>query len=52
MAASDASTVAEHTVVEHTAGTGPDSPAPAPRPRRPGRPRSGEADRAIIDAAL
>jgi AcrR family transcriptional regulator len=33
-------------------GTGPDSPAPAARPRRPGRPRSEQADRAIIDAAL
>ena len=47
MAASDA-----NTVVEQTAGTGPDSPGPAARPRRPGRPRSEEADRAIIDAAL
>ena len=34
------------------AGTGPGSPAPAARPRRPGRPRSEQADRAIIDAAL
>ena len=33
-------------------GTGPGRPAPAARPRRPGRPRSEEADRAIIDAAL
>ena len=47
MAASDASTVAEQ-----TAGTGTDSPVPAVRPRRPGRPRSEQADRAIIDAAL
>ena len=47
MAASHASTV-----VEQAAGTGPDSPGPAARPRRPGRPRSTEADRAIIDAAL
>jgi AcrR family transcriptional regulator len=34
------------------AGTGSGSPAPAARPRRPGRPRSEQADRAIIDAAL
>src|SRR6266702_1128101 len=37
---------------EQAAGTGPESPVPAARPRRPGRPRSEEADRAIIDAAL
>jgi AcrR family transcriptional regulator len=47
MAATDA-----NTVVEHAAGTGPESPAPAGGPRRPGRPRSEQADRAIIDAAL
>jgi AcrR family transcriptional regulator len=34
------------------AGTGSGGPAPAARPRRPGRPRSEQADRAIIDAAL
>ncbi len=47
MAATDA-----NTVVEHAAGTGPGNPAPAGGPRRPGRPRSEQADRAIIDAAL
>jgi AcrR family transcriptional regulator len=34
------------------AGTGPGSPGLAARPRRPGRPRSEQADRAIIDAAI
>jgi len=57
MAAAHADTVVEptaveQTAVEQTAGTGPDSPGPAGRPRRPGRPRSEQADRAIIDAAL
>ena len=52
MAAAHADTVVEPTAVEQTAGTGPDSPGPAGRPRRPGRPRSEQADRAIIDAAL
>ncbi len=47
MAASRASTVAGQ-----AAGSGPGSPAPAARPRRPGRPRSEQADRAIIDATL
>jgi AcrR family transcriptional regulator len=35
-----------------SAGAGPGRPAPADRPRRPGRPRSEQAERAIIDAAL
>ncbi len=63
MAASHANTVveqtavveqaaAEQTVAEQAAGTGPDRPDPAARPRRPGRPRSEQAERAIIDAAL
>jgi AcrR family transcriptional regulator len=34
------------------AGTGPGSPGGGPRPRRPPRPRSEQADRAIIDAAI
>jgi AcrR family transcriptional regulator len=62
MSAAKASTVAEQSVPEQArteqagagqaAGTGSGSPAPAARPRRPGRPRSEQADRAIIDAAL
>jgi AcrR family transcriptional regulator len=52
MSAGKANIVAPQAEAEHTAGTGPDSPAPAARPRRPGRPRSEQADRAIIDAAL
>ena len=52
MSAVKANTVVGQAEAEHTTGTGPDSPAPAARPRRPGRPRSEQADRAIIDAAL
>jgi len=61
MSAAKASTVAEQSVPEQArteqagagqAGTGPSGPAPAARPRRPGRPRSEQADRAIIDAAI
>ncbi len=42
----------EHGAAEHGAGAGSDHPAPAGRPRGRGRPRSEQADRAIIDAAL
>jgi AcrR family transcriptional regulator len=42
---------AEQAGAGQAAGTGPGL-APAARPRRPGRPRSEQADRAIIDAAL
>jgi len=52
MSAVKANTVVGQAEAEHTTGTGPDSPAPAARSRRPGRPRSEQADRAIIDAAL
>jgi AcrR family transcriptional regulator len=52
MSAANANTVVEQNPAEQAAGAGPDRPVPAARPRRPGRPRSEEADRAIIDAAL
>ena len=50
MSAANANTVVEQKPAEQAAGAG--SPAPAGQRRRPGRPRSEEADRAIIDAAL
>jgi AcrR family transcriptional regulator len=52
MSAAKANTVVEQQPAEQAAAAGPGSPAPAGQRRRPGRPRSEEADRAIIDAAL
>jgi AcrR family transcriptional regulator len=52
MSAANANTVVEQKPAEQAAGPGPGSPAPAGQRRRPGRPRSEEAERAIIDAAL
>ena len=65
MSAAKANTVVEQSIPEQartghaagagTAGAGQAAGAgtePAARPRRPGRPRSEQADRAIIDAAL
>jgi AcrR family transcriptional regulator len=61
MSAAKANTVVDHSISEQAragharageTGAGPAGPAPAARPRRPGRPRSEQADRAIIDATL
>ena len=67
MSAAKANTVVEQSISEQArpeharagqtgagqaTGDGLEGPAPAARPRRPGRPRSEQADRAIIDAAL
>jgi AcrR family transcriptional regulator len=63
MSAAKASTVVEQSIPDQArteqartkqagAGTAAAGAEPAPRPRRPGRPRSEQADQAIIDAAL
>jgi AcrR family transcriptional regulator len=61
LSAAKANTVVDHSISEQAragharageTGAGPAGPAPAARPRRPGRPRSEQADRAIIDATL
>lgn len=63
MSAAKANTVVEQSIPDQArteqartkqagAGTAAAGAEPAPRPRRPGRPRSEQADQAIIDAAL